>query len=88
MDIKRARELSDYFRKEVMNVEVLKHLGSKNFENLTNIALYVDFGVWTSIQTAFCFGYKAGREELMERIRNHFSKWLDYDGKGGGFHDE
>lgn len=61
VDIKKTRELSNYFRKEVMNVEVLKHLGSKNFENLTNIALYVDFGVWTAIQAAFCMGYEAGK---------------------------
>lgn len=61
VDIAKVQELSDYFRKEVMNVEVLKLLGSKNFENLTNIALYVDFGVWTAIQVAFCMGYEAGK---------------------------
>lgn len=83
VDIKKTKELSDYFRKKVMNVEVLKLLGGKNFENLTNVALYVDYGVWTSIQTAFCFGYKAGREQLKEEIKTHFSKWLDHDGKDG-----
>lgn len=85
VDIKKTQELSDYFRKEVMNVEVLKLLGSKNFENLTNVALYVDFGVWTSIQTAFCMGYKAGVEALKERIGKHFSEFF---GKAGGFYDK
>lgn len=61
VDVAEVQELSGYLRGSVFNDEALELLKSEDFESLTNVAVYADFGVWTAIQAAFCMGYEAGK---------------------------
>mgnify|MGYP001105328472 CR=1 FL=1 len=61
VDIAEVQTLSDYLRGNVLNDEALELLKSKDFESLTNVAVYADLGVWTAIEAAFCMGYEAGK---------------------------
>lgn len=45
----------------MLNDEALELLKSKDFESLTNVAVYADLGVWTAFEAAFCMGYEAGK---------------------------
>ncbi len=64
-----------HYRNEVMDKEVINnHLESKEFINLTHVARYAEFGLWTAIQAAFCLGYSTGQQELKDKINKHFRK--------------
>lgn len=55
--------LYQHYRNEVMDKELIdSHFGSKEFINLIHVARYAEFGLPTAIQTAFCLGYKAGKD--------------------------
>lgn len=72
VDIEKVQALSGRFRKEMYNNEALELLKSKDFENLTNVAVYADLGVWTAIQAAFCMGYEVGKEDLKNHLLTNF----------------
>lgn len=59
--IKKAQELCDYYRKEVIREDILENIGYENFSNLMDVARFAELGRSTAIQSAFCIGYIAGK---------------------------
>lgn len=57
-----ARRLSAHYRNEVFDHEVLKLLDREDFKSLIKVAKYAEIGAATAIESAFCMGYKAGKE--------------------------
>lgn len=59
----KANTLSEHYRSNIMNNETLELLPKEEFSNLIDVAKYADFGLWTAIETAFCMGYVAGKDD-------------------------
>lgn len=63
-----VERISEYYRNMILDKDKKKaiHISSEDYKNLINISKYAEFGRSTAIQAAFCLGYAAKNEDMLE----------------------